>query len=523
MHLARCFLLFLVLPCDIFVQARSQQGIVLGHKKDGLHNRLAALNQLQFPGKCQEKFKDSYVDHFSWMQADSEFLTYKHRYFICDEYWKPDANGMPGPIFFYTGNEAPVTLYVNATGLMWEWAPELGALLIFAEHRYYGESIPLPFFEDVTNLQYFSTEQAMADYAHLIFQIKEELNCRDSPVIGFGGSYGGMLSSWMRMKYPAALTGAVAGSAPIWTYFGEIPPVNPDGFAAIQTFDATPAAGSSAACVDNVRNVWKTMEKMADSAKGLSSMSEIFSLCLSSVLKSFDDYYNLRDWTSSALAFMAMGNYPYASSYMTNGDGYLPAYPMRVMCEYLKEADMSGSELLSAFAKSVGLFYNATKDKECYDLNGSVNNETAVIGYLWDFQFCTEQFQPQSTNGVDDMFWQEPFDFNGTMAWCKYLYGINPRPYHAQVQWGGKQIQAASNIIFSNGEYDPWRYGGITTNLSDSLIAIVIPEVGHHCDLYFSNPEDPPGLTAARLQEKAIVKKWIQDAYGPPPSEIQEL
>ena len=52
--------------------------------------------------------------------------------------WKPG-----GPILFYCGNEANVELYVNATGLMWERAPELGALLVFAEHRYYGDSQPL--------------------------------------------------------------------------------------------------------------------------------------------------------------------------------------------------------------------------------------------------------------------------------------------------------------------------------------------------------------------------------------------
>ena len=49
---------------------------------------------------------------------------------------------VPGPIFFYFGNEDNVELYVNHTGLMWESAEEFGAALVFAEHRFYGQSNP---------------------------------------------------------------------------------------------------------------------------------------------------------------------------------------------------------------------------------------------------------------------------------------------------------------------------------------------------------------------------------------------
>ena len=35
-----------------------------------------------------------------------------------------------------------MSLYVGASGLMWENAPEFKALLVFAEHRFYGKSLP---------------------------------------------------------------------------------------------------------------------------------------------------------------------------------------------------------------------------------------------------------------------------------------------------------------------------------------------------------------------------------------------
>lgn len=33
---------------------------------------------------------------------------------------------------------------------------------------------------------------------------------------------GGMLGAWMRMKYPHALHGVIAASAPIWGFMGEV-------------------------------------------------------------------------------------------------------------------------------------------------------------------------------------------------------------------------------------------------------------------------------------------------------------
>lgn len=33
---------------------------------------------------------------------------------------------------------------------------------------------------------------------------------------------GGMLAAWGRMKFPHIFDGVIAGSAPIWTYFGEV-------------------------------------------------------------------------------------------------------------------------------------------------------------------------------------------------------------------------------------------------------------------------------------------------------------
>jgi len=52
----------------------------------------------------------------------------------------------------------------------------------------------------------------MADYARLINKLKETYD--DLAVIVTGWSYGGMIASWMRVKFPHLIDGAIPASAP---------------------------------------------------------------------------------------------------------------------------------------------------------------------------------------------------------------------------------------------------------------------------------------------------------------------
>lgn len=55
--------------------------------------------------------------------------------------------------------------------------------------------------------------------------------------------------------------------------------------------------------------------------------------------------------------------------------------------------------------------------------------------------------------------------------------------FSAVSRYGGRKIGAASNIVFSNGLLDPWHGTGVLQNVSDSVVAIIIPEGAHHLDV----------------------------------------
>ncbi|KAG5556494.1 hypothetical protein RHGRI_006934 [Rhododendron griersonianum] len=165
------------------------------------------------------KYFTQTLDHFNYHPESYE--TFQQRYLINDTSWGGAEKN--APIFVYTGNEGDIEWFAQNTGFVYENAPRFEALIVFVEHRFYGESIPFGgdkkvAYKNSSTLGYLSSTQALADYATLIIDLKKNLSAPDSPVVVFGGSYGGMLAAWFRLKYPHVTIGALASSSPILNF-----------------------------------------------------------------------------------------------------------------------------------------------------------------------------------------------------------------------------------------------------------------------------------------------------------------
>lgn len=141
-------------------------------------------------------------------------------------------------------------------------APKLNALIVFAEHRYYGKSLPFgnESFNGPEHLGYLSSQQALADYAALLEHLNprpDQWPQRRRPVIAVGGSYGGMLAAWFRMKYPHTVTGALAASAPI-LQFGTLTPCGV--FTQIVTSVFATSYRPKPNCAVNVKQSWDVLK-----------------------------------------------------------------------------------------------------------------------------------------------------------------------------------------------------------------------------------------------------------------------
>lgn len=435
------------------------------------------------------------MDHFNFNSMGNG--TYSQRYLITDQYWKKGY----GPIFFYTGNEGDIWEFAQNSGFITELAAEQGALVIFAEHRYYGKS--LPFSQDSFNIPevgLLTVEQALADYAVMITELKQQLGASACPVIVFGGSYGGMLSVYMRLRYPNIVAGALAASAPILSTAGM---VDPRQFFQDVTSDFE---SYSPECRDAVKGAFQKLKDLADH-QDYSRIQSEFSLCKPP--SSPADIHQLNGLLRNAFTLMAMLDYPYSTHFMGN----MPANPVKVACDTM----LSGPDLLHNLKDTSGIVYNSTGDLKCFDLY-SLYVECADptgcgLGFnslAWDYQACTEIEMCFESNGVTDMFPPMPFTESQREQYCAKRWGVIPRPGWLKTQFWGDALSTASNIIFSNGDLDPWANGGVRKSLSSSLIAINISEGAHHLDLRESNEADPVSVVKARKTEADTIAQWVK-------------
>ena len=562
--------------------------------------------------QCVERRRETPLDHFAFAPADDgRAATFSQRYFLCDRH----ASATDPVVFFYAGNEANVELYVNQTGLMWESAARFGAALVFAEHRYYGDSKPTLATSEgegasgegasgegasgegasrsgagsgsppsssrsASYLAHLTSEQAMADYAELIRELKRDLGAPDAPVIVFGGSYGGMLATWMRLRYPWLVDGAIAGSAPVWAFEGETPPVRTNAFAVGVTYDATEAGGADPRCADLARAAFGTLRAYAEDEDAVAADPTLARETLAALGAcegeegeddASDDAATASAsilaatlWAQNAFDYLAMGNFPYPSAYILNGVAELPRYPFRVACERLVDvASAGGGEgpgggppgmggkttaprppsprppsaragstraalpntlpmdprvAASALRAAAGVFYNATGAATCYDFDRGPNDATDEDGELWDWQFCTEMFMPSSRDGVADMFWPQPWNATRESDRCHATWGVRPHASWAQTSFGGRAAFAsatssASNVVWSNGDLDPWSRLGVTRTLSEARALAAGPVKGgaHHLDLMWSRADDIQSVVDARELEREWIRRWIDE------------
>ncbi|KAF9597311.1 hypothetical protein IFM89_017095 [Coptis chinensis] len=479
------WLLMFLVSC-VYATITPRLGVVERTPTKNLNAKLARASK----GRLKTFYYAQTLDHFNY-RPDS-YTTFQQRYMMNSKHWA-GAN-TSSPILVYFGAEAPIDNDVENVGFLNSYAPELNALIVFIEHRYYGKSMPFGSFEEAysntSTLGYFNSAQALADYAEVLVSLKKNLSAESSPVIVIGGSYGGMLASWFRLKYPHIGLGALASSAPILYFEGLTPH---EQYYLIATKDYKEASMN---CYNTIRQSWSKIDKIASKSDGLSLLSQKFKIC-----NPINASSELKDQLERMYTSAAQYDKP-------------PIYPVKMICDAIDVASKRTTDILSRILAGVVAFKG---NKKCYDLNQIITE--ADLGWRW--QTCTDLVIPMGREHDNTMFPISPFILKDLTESCQAVFGVDvtPRPHWIVTEFGGHGIKNVlkkfgSNIIFSNGLRDPYSGGGVLQNISNSVVAILTTNGSHTLDLLTPSKDDPKWLVGMRASEISIVKGWIAEYYA---------
>lgn len=229
-----------------------------------------------------------------------------------------------------------------------------------------------------------STENALGDFSLAIAAIKSKFPV--GKVVTFGGSYGGMLAAWMRMKHPELVDVAVASGAPLLDFDG-VDGHGPDTryYAFISELYTT---RGSQRCHDNIR---ASLTMLMNSEEDLKTVMP--HACNA-------DKHLVYHELESPLISLPMKNYPFATNMMDK----LPANPLNTACSLFEKPSLSALDNLLAFY-----------GHECEMPEAKRN---IILG--WQALTCHEMVMP-NLNGDGSLFpaaFGTHYDFAAKRAYC---------------------------------------------------------------------------------------------------------
>ncbi|CAK4143629.1 unnamed protein product [Aphanomyces euteiches] len=431
----------------------------------------------------QEWFEAQKVDH---TDATNKAV-WKQQYLVNDEFY-----GGPGsPVFLYISGENSISnKWIQSTNaFVGQLAQENKAMMVALEHRYYGNSQPVPNWS-TANLKFLTPGGHCKLPRH--FVQKKKLST-SSPWISFGGSYAGSLSAWLKLKYPTRFAGAVASSGPIQAR------ADFSAYSDVVSNDIKLLGGST--CAQSLQNGLTEFHRLVASTNSndAATLKQLFNPC-----------YTMRTDDDRAV----MEYYLYLSII---GDAqYTPENFQSFCTAFLADSTLTPVQRLSRLSKSTGesCSYNSYSG---YLANfGGTTIDQEGWSRQWKYQMCREFGFAQATATATGVF--SPLKYITTNVLlnklCQSVYNIadvDANVAATNQRYGGFKINV-ENVVSPSSSYDPWSALALSnsTGVVNPKSQVVYIQGGSHCrDLYARKPSDPAPIQWAHDQIQAAVKRFL--------------
>eukprot|EP01098_Paradermamoeba_levis_P003215 TRINITY_DN1493_c0_g5_i1.p1 TRINITY_DN1493_c0_g5~~TRINITY_DN1493_c0_g5_i1.p1 ORF type:complete len:521 (+),score=181.73 TRINITY_DN1493_c0_g5_i1:48-1565(+) len=459
-----------------------------------LHNRLskweaqAKKNNVQLP---VEQWFTQRLDHFN----AQETRTWQQRYYVNDTFW--DGTG---PVFVQIGGEGAISPSYVVALQMATYAQQYGALMIALEHRFYGKSQPLPDLS-TPNLKFLSSQQALADLAYFLNAMKTKYNAVALPVVSFGCSYPGNLAAWFRLKFPTSSLASVASSAPVQATL--------DFVQYLEVVDQSLKYFTGQQCDDLIQLANTLIQNLLGSSQGRQKLQTLFNTC--TPIESDKD---VATFISSV-----MGNWMGAVQY--NDERGNPI-DIEYLCGLMLN---STTDPLTTYANISNMFLQQQQAscllvnyKDSLAILRNISSADEGVGdRQWTYQTCAEFGYFQTTDAPSS---KQPFGNRVPLSYYTdlcldafdWVFDTQSRIDETNVYYGGNQLPRSgpTNILFVNGNIDPWHSLGVLTPPSPLISTILIDGTAHCANILPAREDDRESLKEARKKTSAQIGSWLE-------------
>jgi hypothetical protein len=463
-----------------------------GRPRDGMLHHLIAPFEARLRSENvtlpQDQWFTQTLNHFDVQDT----RTFQQRYQVNDTFYEPG-----GPLFIMISGEGPasaVWLYLE-TDIMMN-AQQFNAIAVQIEHRFYGETHPLPDLS-MESLAYLSSEQALADIATFVDVIFGQYKLpADTQVVTFGGSYAGAMSAFFRTKYPQIADAAVATSGPVNAVldFYQYQDV-------VQASLLTTPQGDL--CVANIQSATNQIQQLLQSPNGIKQLISQFQICPDSTLSTPLDVSNFMQSLASNVDGIVQyndenqnpQNISWVCSIMTaEGKSPLDQY---VILNNLILASYEEPCLDVSYPAMISMMQNTSWGSEADGMR------------QWIYQTCIEFGYYQTTDSKTQPF-GTLFPLSFSLDQCQDIYGIpGPNTNWTNADYGGLNI-AGTKIIMPNGSIDPWHALSILSTSNPGITTIFINGTAHCANMLPPSPSDPQSLVQARFEIQSILSYYLQ-------------